>query len=1077
MLKRHALCPVIVMAGLLLAGANQVRAANATGGPGSSVLDSLEWRQVGPFRGGWATQATGVSTQPNTFYMGTAGGGVWKTGDAGRTWQSLFDEQPASPVGALAVAPSDPNVIYVGTGEVAARYDVGAGNGVYRSVDGGKRWQHLGLDETRHIGAILVDPQHPDTVLVGALGHYYGPNQERGVFRSTDGGKTWKQTLFIDADTGVVDLAADPDHPNIIYAAAWQVRNYPWLSYFQPNAGPGSGLYRSNDGGISWKRIGGHGWPSDTLARIGIATAGQGRVYAVVNDATTKSESGLYRSDDDGATWRATSHESWLANDYFSRITVDPGNRDRIYSAGQSIRRSDDGGQHWTVFKGAPGGDDYHYLWIDPKNTQRMITASDQGAVVSLNGGKSWSSWYNQPTGQFYHLSADQQFPYWIYSGQQDSGTVGIASRSDYGSISYRDWRPVGGDERDYDLPYPSDPNIVFGSGLGGRVSRWDRRTGAVQNVTPWPVNSYGERPTDFKYHYTWITPIAFSAQAPYALYLGAQVLFRSTDQGRHWDVISPELNARKDGATHCDGSPTTSQARDCGYGVIYSIAPSPRSNDEIWIGTDDGLIQLTRDGGKSWHNVTPKGLPEWAQVSSLDVSLLQAGTAYAAVDNHRQDDFNPHAWRTQDYGASWTDIAAGLPAGSFVSVVRADPTRAGLLYAGTDRGAFVSFDDGMHWQSLQRNLPTAWVRDLLVHGNDLIAATQGRAIWILDDVTPLRQATADTERAAAHLYTPATALRVRANQNKDTPLPPETPVGKNPPGGAVIDYRLAVNAKGPVTLDILDRDGKLVRQFSSADKPPTLDAERYFADDWVKPRAALSAKAGTHRFVWDLRYPRPQAIEYGYSIAATWDSDTPVTPEGPLVLPGNYQMVLHVDGKSYRAPLVIALDPREQVSQDELAAGLAYSRNIAALLQRVWQGYGEVEAVRDQLEALDHKLGKSAAHQALLDSADSLHSKTTPLVEGAGETSLNLHAISDALAAIATDVEGADHAPTDGQQQALAHYQTSVDQALAQWTAMRTTDLAKLNKQLHEAGMAAIIVPGDRVAGPGRTLQSAQAD
>ena len=1055
---RHVLRPVVAIAGLLLACAHPARATEPT--IPASVSGALEWRQLGPFRGGWATMAAGVPTQPDTFYIGTAGGGVWKTIDAGRTWQSLFDRQPASAVGALAVAPSDPEVIYVGTGQVAARYDVGAGNGVYRSADGGKTWQHAGLADSRHIGAILVDPQHPDTVLVGALGHYYGPNHERGVFRSTDGGKTWKQTLFIDADTGIVDMAADPANPAIIYAAAWQVRNYPWLSYFQPNAGPGSGVYKSSDGGVSWQRIGGHGWPTGSLARIGLATAAGGRGYALVNDATSKSQSGLYRSDDGGATWQATSHEDWLANDYFSRITVDPADRDRIYSAGQSIRRSDDGGKTWAVFKGAPGGDDYHHVWINPKDTQRMITASDQGAVISINGGQTWSSWYNQPTGQFYHLAADDQFPYWVYSGQQDSGTVGIASRSDYGSISYRDWRPVGGEERDYDLPYPGNPDIVFGSGLGGRVSRWDRRTGVVQNVTPWPVNSYGERPTDFKYHYTWITPIAFSTQAPYALYLGAQVLFRSTDQGQHWDVISPALNAGTPDAKHCDGNPTPEQARACGYGVIYSIAPSPLGNDEIWVGTDDGLVQLTRDGGKSWHNVTPKGLPAWAQIGSLDASALQAGTAYIAVDNHRQDDFSPHAWRTHDYGASWIDIAAGLPAGSFVSVVRADPKRAGLLYAGTDRGVFVSLDDGAHWQSLQHNLPTAWVRDLLVHGNDLIAATQGRAIWILDDVSPLRQVTAAIAGAPAHLYTPAPALRVRANENKDTPLPPETPVGQNPPSGALIDYRLAANAKGPVTLDILDRDGKLVRRFSSADQAAKLDAERYFAKGWLKAPAVLSAAAGAHRFVWDLRHPRPQAIEYGYSIAATWDSDTPVTPEGPLALPGNYQLVLHVDGKSYRAPLVIAPDPRVQVSQDELAAGLAYSRDIGSTLQRVSQAYGEVQTVRDQLDALDKKFDADSARKPLLAGVDSLRTKTAPLVSGSGEASLNLHAMSDALTAMATDVEGADHAPTSGQQQALAEYQSNLDKALAQWRTLRTTDLPKLNGQLHEAGIAAITVP-----------------
>ena len=1068
---RHALRSFAAVVGLLWLASTPILAAGSPVPAG--VSGALEWRLLGPFRGGWATMGVGVPTQPDTFYIGAAGGGVWKTDDAGRTWHSLFDRQPASSVGALAVAPSNPNVIYVGTGQVAARYDVAAGNGVYRSDDAGRHWQHVGLDDSRHIGKILVDPQHPDTVLVGALGHYFGPNHERGVFRSTDGGKTWKQTLFIDADTGVVDLAADPANPQIVYAAAWQVRNYPWLSYFQPNAGPGSGLYRSSDGGISWQRISGHGWPSGSLGRIGIATASGGRVYAVINaapnsgnvpHAASKDQGGLYRSDDGGTSWQLVSQEGWLENDYFSRLTVDPSDRDRLYSAGQSIRRSDDGGKTWNVFKGAPGGDDYHYLWINPNDTRRMITASDQGAVVTLNGGQSWGSWYNQPTGQFYHLATDNQFPYWVYSGQQDSGTVGIASRSDYGSISFRDWRPVGGDERDYDLPDPADPNIVFGSGLGGRVSRWNRHTGVVQNVTPWPVNSYGERPTEYKYHYTWITPIAFAAKPPYALYMGAQVLFRTTDQGQHWDVISPALNGKASGAKNCDGNPTEPQARACGYGVIYTIAPSPLDNDEIWVGTDDGLVQLTRDGGKHWKNVTPKGLPAWAKISTLDVSALQPGTAYAAVDTHRQDDFSPHVWRTHDYGARWTDISAGLPKGSFVAVVRADPVRAGLLYAGTDQGVFVSFDDGAHWQSLQRNLPTAWVRDLLVHGNDLIAATQGRAIWILDDVTPLRQASAAIARAPAYLFTPAPAVRVRADENKDTPLPPETPLGKNPPAGAVIDYYLAAAAKGPVTLDILDGKGQLVRHFSSADRPAKLDADRYFAKGWLRPGVPLSAAAGAHRFVWNLRYPRPQALKYGYSIAATWDSDTPVTPEGPLALPGDYQLVLHVDGKSYRAPLRLTMDPRVHADPAALAAGLAFSRDIGATLQRVWQGYAEIQAVRKQLDAREQTLGRKAdtgaVHQALLAAVDALRRQTEPLVSGSGEATTNLRAINDTLTGIATDVEGADSAPTDGQRQAYAEYQANTDKALQQWRTIRAVDLPRFNQQLLAAGLKAVSVP-----------------
>src|SRR5581483_5164152 len=654
----------------------------------TDVTAALQWRLVGPQRGGFATVATGIPDRPDTFYFGAAGGGVWETEDAGATWRPLGDTLPAAAVGAVAIAPSAPNVIYAGTGLVEARYDVAAGSGVYKSTDGGRTWTSAGLGATRHIGAIVVDPQRPDTVLVGALGHYFGPNRERGVFRSEDGGKTWQQTLAIDADTGVVDLAADPEHPEIVYAAAWQVRNYPWLSYFQPNGGPGSGLYRSRDGGRTWSRVRGNGWPQVNLGRIGLATASGGRVYAVINaapnsgnvpHAASKDEGGLYRSDDGGEHWRRVSGESWLENDYFCRIAVDPSDRNRIYSAGQSIRRSDDGGEHWTVFKGAPGGDDYHFLWINPGHPDHMVTASDQGTVVSVDGGKSWSDWYNQPTGQFYHLATDNRFPYWIYSGQQDSGTVAIASRSDYGALGTRDWHPVGGDERDYDVPDAQDADIVYGSGLGGRLSRWDARTGEVQNVSPWPQSSYGERPTDVKYRYTWITPIAMSQLPPFPLYQGAQVLFRSLDRGATWSVISPDLSAKSPHAEHCEGNLAAPAARACGYGVIYSIALSPRDNDEIWIGTDDGLIQLTRDGGKHWQNITPtKLVPAWAKVASVDLSALDAGTAYVAIDNHRQDDFRPRALVTHDYGQTWTEIDTGLPADHFVAVVRADPKKRG---------------------------------------------------------------------------------------------------------------------------------------------------------------------------------------------------------------------------------------------------------------------------------------------------------------------------------------------------------------------------------------------------------------
>jgi photosystem II stability/assembly factor-like uncharacterized protein len=1030
---------------------------------GDDLASAMHWRLLGPFRGGWGTVAAGIPDQPNTFYFGAAGGGVWKTDDAGATWHSLGDTLPASAVGALAIAPSNPQTIYVGTGQVAPRYDIQSGNGVYKSTDGGKTWQSAGLAATRHIGAILVDPKDANTVLVGALGHYFGPNPERGIFRSTDGGKTWKRTLFVDANTGIVDLAADPSNPNIVFAAAWQVRNYPWLSYFQPNAGAGSGVYKSTDGGVSWKRLAGHGWPDATLGRIGLATSSGGRVYAVVDaapnsgnvpHAASKDEGGLYRSDDGGANWQRVSGESWLENDYFCRIAVDPSNRDRVFSAGQSIRESTDAGKTWHVLKGAPGGDDYHFVWINPKHPDHIITASDQGTVVSVDGGAHWSDWYNQPTGQFYHLAADNRFPYWVYSGQQDSGTVGIASRSDYGALSFRDWHPVGGDERDYDVPDPQDANIVYGSGLGGRLSRWDARTGEVQNISPWPLSTYGERPTSVKYRYTWITPIAASPIAPYPLYQGAQVLFRSLDKGAIWQTISPDLSARNPNAKNCTGNLASAAARECGYGVIFSIGLSPRDNDEIWVGTDDGTIQRTRDGGKNWQNVTPKLVPAWAKIASVDVSAASKNTVYIAVDNHRQDDFSPRVLSTHDGGKTWADISAGLPVGHYVDVVRSDPTTAGLLYAGTDAAVYVSFDDGARWQSLQRNLPTAWVRDLLVHGDDLIAATQGRAIWVLDDVTPLRQH-AKLVANATVLFDPATVVRVRGSQNKDTPPPADTPLGENPPNGAIIDYRLAHNAKA-VALEIRDANGNIVRRFASDAPEAAPDAERYFAESWIQKPAQLSAAAGVHRFVWDLRLPRPRAVHYDYGINAVFRDGTPILPQGMLAAPGDYTVALTVDGKTQTAPLKVVPDPRVALDASALSATLAFGKDMEKSLDRNFVAYGQIHDIDAQIE----KLGDIAKDESVAAALAKYRDAIAPLQSGEGADSENLGDIGGVLSSVAGDLEGSDRAPTQPQRDVVAAADARLDRAMKRWESVQKNALPALNAAIKASGKAELQVP-----------------
>ncbi|HEX8234246.1 MAG TPA: hypothetical protein VF559_12980 [Caulobacteraceae bacterium] len=1017
--------------------------------PSLPEFNELHWRQLGPFRGGWASMIEGVAGKSDTFFFGAAGGGVWRTDDAGQTWAPLFQDGPSAAIGAIAVAPSNPDVIYAGTGQPDPRYDVQAGLGVFRSTDGGKHWQSLGLENTRYIGRIWVDPRDANTVLVAAVGRFFGPHPQRGVFRSTDGGRTWTHVLKINDWTGAVDLAADPADPKVIFAAAWEARQWPWLSYFTHIDGPGSGVYRSDDGGATWRRLPGEGLPKEPLGRIGLAathTAAGTRVYATIDSKTAP---GIYRSDDGGERWRRVNEMDASSDRYFGRITAAPGDPDTLYTTGQSIRRCTQGGAACEIIKGSPGGDDYHFIWINPARPDHIAVAADQGAVVSVDNWRTWSSWYNQPTGQFYHLAADDRFPYWVYSGQQDSGTVGIASRSDYGAITFRDWRPVGGDERDYDIPDPEDPQIVYGTGLGGRISRWDGRTGQVANVSPWPVSSYGARPTTVKHRYGWVAPMAVSRTGPVTLYAGSQVLFASTDRGQNWRTISPDLTGADPNAKDCGGNVPVARATACGFGVIWTITPSAANPGEVWVGTDNGLVQQTVDGGATWRNLTPRQLPSWAKVSSIDLGP-KPGSVYLAVDNHRQDDFEPHVLASSDGGRTWREATAGLPPHHLVSVVRADPARPGLLYAGTDAGVYVSFDDGRAWRPLQLDLPNAWVRDLLVHGDDLIAATQGRALWVLDDLAPLRQASADLARRPFQLFTPSAAVRVRPNSNRDTPLPPETPVGENPPQGAVIDYWLRDGARR-INLEIRDGSGALVQRLNSEEAPDPPKGNVYFSAAWLKPRQALPKAAGHHRVVWNLRYERPKAISYEYSIAATYGRDTPVNPQGPLALPGDYTVVLRVDGREQRSTLRLRQDPRVNVPAEALTTSLSLSKRIAGVLAEGRRAYGEMSAVHEQLERLGAATPAAAGAQSM-----ALLQATDP----AGEASSSLTKADGVLTSVETDLESADAAPTPAQAQVVDEAAAEIGRVAANWRRTREEDLASLNTALRRARRPAIAVP-----------------
>jgi len=1015
-----------------------------------ALYSSLHWRLLGPFRAGWAEMIEGVPSQPNTFYFGASGGGVWKTDDAGRTWTSLFDKGGSSAIGAIAIAPSNPNVIYIGGGQPEPRYDIQSGRGIYKSTDGGKTWTDLGLPDTKYIGRIWVSPTDPNTVVIAAVGHFFGQSDARGIFRSTDGGESWSHPLAPGGFTGANDIASDPANPRTLFASTWEARQYPWQSYFTEISGPGSAVWRSDDQGAHWRRISGGGWPEGPLGRISLAVTRKGkatRVYASIDSAKN---GGLWRSDNGGATWQRVNPGRAFSNYYFNRVTVDPRNPDMVYLTGQSMRRCTGGGADCEIFRGSPGGDDYHSIWVDPKNPGHIAEGSDQGASVTVNGGRTWSSWYNQPTGQLYHISADNRFPYWVYGGQQDSGTVAIASRSDYGQITWRDWHPVGGDERDYDVADPIDPNIVYGSGLGGRVSRWDARTGQVTDVSPWPLGNYGSRPTTVAHHFNWMNPLVVSRSGPPALYLGGDVLWKSEDRGDHWAIVSPDLTGKRTGATSCDGDVSAEAALPCGYGTIISIEPSPHSPSEVWVGSDTGILSITRNGGGSWTSVELPGIRPWSKVAGIDLSALDPNAAYVAVDGHRIDDWAPHVLRTHDGGATWHDISAGLPADQVVTAIRADPVRPGLLYAGNETGVFVSFDDGDSWQPLQQNLPTAWARDLLIHGDDLVVATQGRAIWVLGDLALLRQVQPATAAEPFRLFTPAPAVRVRADNNHDTPLTPETPVGENPPEGAVIDYWLGSAAKGPVTLEIRDVAGQVVRSYSSADVSEKLPAERYFQAEWVKPKPVLSTAPGQHRWIWDLRRPRPKAVEYGYDIAAVWGLDTPLDPRGQFVEPGRYTAVLTVDGQTQQVPIDVIADPR--VIGADYRAAREFSESLYSPMELAWRGYAETEAVRDTL-------GKRIAEihdPALLTEAKALAAK----IEPPEAPNSGFGGESGTLASLETSAEGSDAAPTAALRQTATATIAQLNADWSAWQQVKSIDLAQLNSRLVAAGLKPIDVP-----------------
>ncbi len=1022
---------------------------------GDPQFRGMKYRAIGPYRGGRSLTAAGIPGDPSTYYFGATGGGVWKSTDGANTWSYVFDKAGAPSIGSIAVAASDSNVVYVGTGEACIRGNIGQGDGVWKSVDAGKTWKNVGLKDSRAIGKVIVNPRNPDIVFVAVLGHPYGPSAERGVFRTTDGGKTWGKVLFKDENTGAIDVAFDPENANILFASLWESRRTPWsLS----SGGPGSGIYRSNDGGATWKKLDEHGLPAGPYGRIGLAVgANSDRVYALIE----AKEGGLYRSDDGGDSWDLVNGSHGLVQRawYYMHVIADPQDANTVYVADVEFFKSTDGGRNFNKVK-VPHGDN-HGLWIDPKNTKRMIASNDGGVTVSLDGGKSWTREDNQPTAQFYHVITDTRTPYYVYGSQQDNSTIAIASRSDDGAIGAPDWYAVGGGEAGYIAPNPADPNIVYAGDYQGNITRFDRRTNQVKSIAVWPELTDARGAAVLDHRFQWTAPIVTSPFDPNTIYYGGERIFKTSDGGTHWDAISGDLTRNDKSKQQPSGGPITID--DTGteyYDTVFSIAPSPVAKGLIWAGTDDGLIQVTRDEGKSWSNVTPKDVADWSRISLIEASPHDAGTAYVAIDRHQNDDLAPYIYKTTNYGSTWTRITTGIPDGAFVRAVREDPKKKGLLYAGTERGVFVSFDDGGHWRSLQNNLPLTPVHDLVVKNDDLVLATHGRSFWILDDVSPLRQFADSVAAEEVHLYKPATAYRVHTGE-----APAKLSFdGKNPPNGAVIYFYLKQapkpETKQEVKVEILDAAGNVVRSYSSNKSEP-LD-EPLDPDD-KKREKEIKPEDGLNRFVWDLRYEEANRVPNYY----LWEYGEGA--KGPLAVPGNYQVRLTAKGKTQTASFEVKIDPRVTTSQADLEKQFKLQMDLREQLKRVYDAVNQIQDVREQLAGLKKRLVPGDSSKALFNGASALDAKLIavrdPLINfkiTASEDSLAYAPGIDAkLAFLSMGVAGfADSAPTEAEYQEFDKLKKQTDELLAHWDEVRNADITNFQKLAAEQNIRPIYVP-----------------
>ena len=1025
-----------------------------------ALFGAMKWRQIGPFRGGRVVAVSGVPGDPTTWYFGGVAGGVWKSTDVGVTWKPIFDDQKIASIGAIAVADADHNILYVGTGEACVRGNITYGDGVYKSVDAGKTWKNMGLKDTRHIGAIVINPTNPDIVLVAALGHAFGPNEERGIFRTADGGKTWAKVLYKDRDTGGIDVVLDPHDPSVVYASLWQVRREPWTF---TSGGPGSGLYKSTDGGLTWTQLTGHGLPDGPIGRIGISVSGadSNRVYTMIE----AKEGGLFRSDDGGNNWSRVNDDhrfrqrAW----YYSHIFADPTTVDTVYVLDTGAFRSTNGGKDFELLP-APHGD-HHALWIDPQDPKRLINGSDGGASISVDYGRHWTQQLNQPTAQFYHVAVDNRWPYRVYGAQQDNSTVAVASRSDAsaaddGFIGRQDWYQVGGGESGYISADPRDPEIVYANSDSGQMTRFDHRTHNFRDVSLYPLDVSGNAAEHLQYRLQWTEPLFVSAHDSNVLYSAAQFVLRSPDQGKSWARISPDLTRNDKSKQQSSGGPITLDITTVEYyDTVFSLAESPRQPGLLWAGTDDGLIHVTHDDGKTWADVTPKDMPEWSMVSMLEASPHDAAGAYAAIDRHKLDDFKPLIYKTHDSGNTWTRIATGIPDGAYVRSVREDPLKRGLLYAGTELGVYFSTDDGAHWQPLQLNLPVTPIHDLLVKDDDLVVATHGRSFWILDDLTPLRQLSGTVATADLFLYRPQTAIRLHSPIDVNKHIP----AGDNPPDGAIIDYFLKTKpaAKDVISLEILDEKGNVLKKFLNH-RQDKIDQPAEWPDR-VKTDDVIPSEAGMNRFTWNLRIEDPEQIP-----GAFYSDDG---PRGPIVNPGSYQVRLTAMSKTLIQPLSVAVDPRikAQLTAEDIQSHWDLVSKTTQDIDALHRTVNQIRATRASLQQLKQRSHDDAAAKPVLAAADELEKKMSP-IEGqlvqvlmkASEDNLRYpNMLNEQYDTFVGIIDGDDFAPTVPQRQVYAELHGRVAEQLKNWKLIVTHDMPALNAAMPAAMVPKLMIPG----------------